>query len=169
MGCPIWSDAAIPLVLYCLGTHTRVMSSEETGDRQRAIMESASENGFNRTLGFTIEVVGEDWVRASVPHDREFVNENHDQAMHGGVAASALDAVTGYAVMAQVYDNPDRTIGPTINLNVNYVSTSSEPLIAYGEVVRLTAQNAIGEGRIEGANTGKLVAKGQGVWRVFAP
>jgi acyl-coenzyme A thioesterase PaaI-like protein len=42
-------------------------------------------------------------------------------------------------------------------------------LEAHGEVVRLASQNAIVQGRLEGTETGKLVAIGQGVWRVYGP
>jgi uncharacterized protein (TIGR00369 family) len=127
----------------------------------------ANAHGLHESIGYTLEAVGDDWARASVPHSPEFVNPPTDAAMHGGITATVLDVVVGHAIMSALYDDPDRECGPTINLNINYVSTADEPLVARGEILRLGKHNALAEGRVEGADTDKLVATGQGVWRVF--
>lgn len=145
------------------------MTDTETDERLEELRSRANEHGFNRVIGYTLEAVGDDWARASVPHNQEFVNPPTEGAMHGGLIASVLDVVIGHSIMGALYDDPDRGCGPTINLDINYVSTANEPLIAHGEVLHFGKHNALGKGRIEGAETGKLVATGQGVWRVFGP
>jgi acyl-coenzyme A thioesterase PaaI-like protein len=40
--------------------------------------------------------------------------------------------------------------------------------VVTGRVLRVGRRNAILEGRVGGADTGDLVATGQGVWRVFS-
>lgn len=143
------------------------MSDDETDERLEALREQANEHEFHESIGYTLEAVGDDWSLASVPHSPEFVNPPTEAAMHGGITASTIDVVIGHAIMGALYDEPGRKCGPTINLNINYISTADEPLVAHGEVLRIGKHNALAEGRIEGGDTGKLVATGQGVWRVF--
>ncbi|MFT4947233.1 MAG: hypothetical protein ACI8TL_001473 [Natronomonas sp.] len=143
------------------------MTEDETDERLETLRARANGHGFHESIGYTLEAVGDGWARASVPHSPEFVNPPTEAAMHGGITASVVDAVIGHAIMGTLYDESGRRCGPTINLDISYVSTADEPLVARGEVLRIGKHNALGEGRIEGADTGKLVATGQGVWRVF--
>ena len=143
------------------------MTETGTDERLTALQSQADEHGFHRLIGYTLEAVGDGWARASVPHNEEFVNTQTEKVMHGGLTASVLDVIIGHAIMGALYADSDRSCGPTINLDINYVSTADEPLTARGEVHRIGKHHALGEGRIEGAETGKLIATGQGVWRVF--
>jgi uncharacterized protein (TIGR00369 family) len=143
------------------------MASDSTDERLADLQARATQHGFNDIIEFTVEAVGEGWARATVPHSEQFVNPPTENVMHGGITAATLDATMGYAIMSTLYDDPTAEIGPTINLNVNYVSTASESLVARGELIKLGTYNALVEGQIEGAETEKLVATGQGTWRVF--
>jgi len=145
------------------------MTDTETDKRLEDLSSQAHEHGFHKIIEYTLEDVGDDWARASVPHNEEFVNPPTENAMHGGLTASIVDVVIGHAIMSALYDNPQRSCGPTISLDINYVSTADEPLIAHGTVHHLGKYNALGAGQITGVDTGKLVATGQGVWRVFGP
>ncbi len=143
------------------------MTDTGIDERLEELRSQANEHGFHKIIGYTLEAVGDGWARASLPHNEEFVNPPTDSAMHGGLTASVLDVVIGHAIMGALYNNSERSCGPTISLDINYVSTADESLIAQGDVLRIGKHNALAEGRIEGAETGKLVATGQGVWRVF--
>lgn len=145
------------------------MTEDETDERLEEMRAQLDEHGFMETIGYTLEAVGDDWARGRVPHSPEFVNPPTESVMHGGISATVLDVVAGHAIMATLHGDPERRCGPTIDLNISYVSTADEPLVARGETLRLGTHNAIAEGRIEGADTGDLVATGQGVWRVFGP
>lgn len=143
------------------------MDANDSDDRLEALQDHAADHGFHQLLEYSIQDAGDDWVRASVPHFDEFVNPPTEQVMHGGISASVLDATMGYAVMSALYDEPDRTIGPTLNLNINYVATADEPLEIRGSVVRMGRHVAFLEGAVEGAETDKLIATGQGIWLIF--
>lgn len=138
-------------------------------ERLEALQERVDSHGFHRVIGYTLEEVGDDWARGSVPHTQEFVNPPTEKVMHGGISATVLDATMGYAIMSALYGNPERKIGPTINLNVNYISTADEPLETFGKIEYLSSTVAFVEGTVEGAETGKVVATGQGVWLTFGP
>jgi uncharacterized protein (TIGR00369 family) len=141
--------------------------TEVSGDRYDEVAEKAHGHGFNQILGLELDAVGENWARVTVPHDERFVNPETESVMHGGVVTTTLDAAQAYAMIARLHDDP-RSAGPTMTLNVNFVSTADEPLVVTGRVLRVGRRNAILEGRAEGADTGDLVATGQGVWRVFS-
>lgn len=142
----------------------------DTGDetaREEAMRRRANDHGFNTVLGYEIEDVGPDWVRASVPHTDEFVNPPTETVMHGGVVASALDATMGYAVMSALYNEPGRTAGPTLTLSINYVGTANEPLDVRGTIVHMGQYVAFLDGEVIGQESDKQVATAHGLWLIF--
>lgn len=143
------------------------MISDTNDDRLEAIAANSAANGFNQIVGVEVDAAGDDWARITVPHDETFANPKMGTIMHGGVAMTALDTAMSYAVMAALHDDP-RSIGPTIDLTVTFVSPADESLSVTGTIVRLGSRQAIVEGRAVGADSGDLVATGQGIWRVFS-
>ena len=143
------------------------MGTKDADERLEALKEYAHNHGFNRLIGYTLEDVGDDWARASVSHTDEFVNPPTENAMHGGVAASSIDATMGYAVISSLFTDSSRTAGPTISLTINYVATADEPLEVEASIARMGKYVAFLEGTVRGQETDKIVATGQGVWLIF--
>ncbi len=80
--------------------------------------------------------------------------------MHGGYAATLLDAALGCAVHATL---PAGEAYTTLEIKVNYVraiSPRTGPVQAIGEVVHTARRIATAEARLVGVDVGKLYAHG---------
>ena len=125
------------------------------------------EHEFLDELGFAIEAVGDDRVRASIPHSEKYANPGMGGRFHGGIVMAALDSVMGFALMAALGRTETQKVGPTINLTTNFVSSADEALEATGEIVRIGSSTAVVDGNLRGQDSGRVIATGQGVWRVY--
>lgn len=108
-------------------------------------------------LGFRIDEVGEGEVWFSVDPDESLYNPIG--MVHGGVAGTLLDTVTGCAAQTTL---PAGTAYSTIELKVSYlrpIRAGSGPLVAHGWVTKPGRRVAFAEGDIRDAD-GKVVATG---------
>lgn len=125
------------------------------------------EHEFLAELGFTVEAVDDDRLRASVPHDEKYANPGMGGRLHGGIVMSALDSVMGFTLMAVLGRTETRKIGPTVNLTTNFVSSADEGIDATGEIVRIGSSTAVIDGELRGRDSDRVIATGQGIWRVY--
>jgi uncharacterized protein (TIGR00369 family) len=88
------------------------------------------------------------------------LNQNHLQpygVIHGGVAASLIDAAAFWAVYSSVEDDVGLT---TVELKLNYLATASKgSLVAKGRCIKAGKKLCLGEATIENGEGG-LVAHG---------
>lgn len=125
------------------------------------------EHEFLAELGFAVETIEDGRLRASVPHDEKYANPGMGGRLHGGIVVSALDSVMGFTLMAALGRTETRKVGPTVNLTTNFVSSADEALDATGEIVRIGSSTAVVDGELRGRNSDRVIATGQGVWRVY--
>ena len=132
---------------------------------------------FLAWLETSVDNVGDGTMTMSIPYDEKLTNTrpNADPDerpdLHGGVAATLIDTVGGLALRTAI-DNPVETRVATINLNVNYLRPATGDLVATADVIR--AGNSVGVSEITVESTTpdgvtKVVAIGQGAYRVFKP
>src|SRR5437867_10231197 len=76
---------------------------------------------YNRRLGVRVEAGSADAVRVRVPYKDE--NSNPGRALHGGVAASAIDVAGTLAAWAGLEDRPGLRRG-TLDLSVAYIAAA---------------------------------------------
>lgn len=156
------------------------MTDDATGDEETSVgftprgsdvveqlNDHTRDHEFLTELGFTIETVEDQRVEASVPHNEKYANPGMGGRLHGGVVATVLDSVMGYTLMAALGRTETRKVGPTVSLTTNFVSSADEPLVAVGEIVRIGSSTAAINGELRGQDTDRVIATGQGVWRVY--
>lgn len=130
---------------------------------------------FISKLGVTAESYEDGTVQATVPYLEQYGNppdENveapQELALHGGIVSSLLDTVMGFSSMAALLDD-ERTHGPTVSLDIDFVTAATGPLDVVAEPVRIGSSTATIRGELLDQDTGEVVAVGQGVWRVYSP
>ncbi len=117
---------------------------------------------FREHIGMKMVDWSDGYSRFDLPL-KEFHQNRHGNP-HGGVYASLLDTVMGYAGCWT--GDPDRTqMCLTLSLNVQYLSRpKAELFIAEGRKTGGGKSSFFGEGLIKD-ETGELLAKGTGVFR----
>lgn len=119
---------------------------------------------YNATLGVRAEHVEPDRVRIRVPYKDE--NANPGRALHGGVAASAINVAAAAAAW---------TLGPagaevdagTLDLSVSYLAAAiGEDIVATAEVLRRGKEIAYAEVDVRN-DGGKRIAKGLVTYRML--
>ncbi|WP_265112116.1 PaaI family thioesterase [Halosolutus halophilus] len=129
--------------------------------------EYARDHKFIAELGATVDSYEDGTVRMSVPYNEKFKNPGMGGPVHGGVLLSVLDTVMGFTLMATAGEDGRTSTGPTISLTTNFLTASSEPLEAVGELVRMGQSTAVIDGTLIGRESGERIATAQGVWRVY--
>lgn len=113
--------------------------------------------GIGRLLGMTIDEIEEGRVVFGVTTRPDFSNPMG--TTHGGICATLLDSVTGYAVHTTL--GPGETYA-TLELKVNYtrpIPVDGAVLTATGTTVHVGRRVATAEGRVVDER-GRLVAHG---------
>jgi len=122
---------------------------------------------FLAWLGGEIKELTEERSVVTVEHDENLDNGSEPPIVHGGVTATLVD-VAGTLALRPHFDNPFRDGVATVNLNVNYLRGGTDDLRAVGEAIRVGGTVAVSEVRVnQTGDEQKLVAVGQGVYRVF--
>lgn len=114
---------------------------------------------FHRWLGLDIKSCSEDGIEIIMPWREEIVSNPIIGSAHGGVLASLIDLTGLYTLLAQ-----GAQAKATADLRVDYHRpTTSGPLTARGQIVKIGRQISVAETRIV-APDGKLVASGRGAY-----
>ncbi len=150
---------------------------EEFEDLESALQFLIDENQeFLSWLGTTVENVGPGTMTLAIPYDEKLTNTRPDATdrradLHGGVAATLIDTVGGFALQTALEDaDPFEVSMATINLNINYLRPATGDLEATANVVRLGGSVGVSEITVESTTPDgetKAVATGQGAYRVF--
>jgi uncharacterized protein (TIGR00369 family) len=120
---------------------------------------------YHESLGIQVEALTADGVRLRIPYKDE--NSNPGRALHGGVAASAIDVAGALAARAGV-EGRDGLESRTLDLTVNYLAAAiGEDIVAEGQVLRRGKEIAYVEVDVRN-DGGKRIAKGLVTHR-FAP
>jgi len=121
---------------------------------------------YNRRLGVRVEAGSRDAVRVRVPYKDE--NSNPGRALHGGVAASAIDVAGTLAAWAGLDDGPGLQ-GSTLDLSVDYLAAAiGEDIVADARVLRRGKEIVYVEVDVTN-DAGKRIAKGLVTYRVTDP
>lgn len=121
---------------------------------------------IGRLLGFTVDEVDPGRVVFTLEPGEHLLNPN--AVLHGGVAATMIDTVTGCAVTSQL---PAGSTCATLQLNLNFVRSldaRSPPVRCEGWVVHLGRRSAVAEGRLT-LPDGRLVAHGTATLQILGP
>ena len=105
-------------------------------------------------------------LRATFPHRERWANPGMEGSLHGGLVCSILDTVMGFALMGAVATEAVSS-GPTVNLNVNFLTAANEDFEGVAEVVRIGNSTAVVDGTLSGLDSNETIATAQGVWRVY--
>ena len=117
---------------------------------------------FQQHLGFRMTGWDTDWSRFELPL-AEFLGNRYG-IPHGGVHASLLDTVMGFAG-CHTGDPERRVMAMTLSLNVQFLSRpKGELLIAEGRRTGGGRSSFFAEGIVRD-DTGEVVATGTGVFR----
>lgn len=134
----------------------------------------AHEHPFLEEMDFSLEGYEDGFLRATVPYLEQFASPPDEtcklpagaQPLHGGIVCSLLDTVMGFAVMGECVGS-DRRNGPTVGLDIDFISAANGPLDLFAPPVRIGASVASVRGGVYHQGTEDVVAIGQGVWRVY--
>lgn len=121
---------------------------------------SFEKSAFFNHIGFDIIHFEEENVLLKLVVEDHLLNVNG--TLHGGVHAAMLDQICGMVIRATT-----KTRCATINLNLNYLASSSEgDLFATAKIIQQSYRTAVVEGEVfeEG---GKLVAKGMSTFKLI--
>jgi uncharacterized protein (TIGR00369 family) len=117
-------------------------------------------------LGVVVETVALDRARIRVPYKDE--NSNPGRALHGGVAASAIDVAGVLAAATGLADAKPLAAG-TLDLSVNYLAAAiGEDIVAEAAVLRRGKEIVYSEVDVRNA-AGKYIAKGLVTHRAIDP
>jgi uncharacterized protein (TIGR00369 family) len=121
---------------------------------------------YHESLGVRIEDLTADAVRLRIPYKDE--NSNPGRALHGGVAASAIDVAGALAARAGV-ESRSGLESRTLDLTVNYLAAAiAEDIVAQGRVLRRGKEIVYVDVDVQN-DAGKRIAKGLVTHRLAPP
>ncbi|MFC6836067.1 PaaI family thioesterase [Halomarina ordinaria] len=135
---------------------------------ERRLRDEVGDHGLFQWLDVDFEVLEPGRVAMTVPFDEKFANLTSG-TMHGGVTATLVDTVSGFALRS-TFDDPERTFLTTTDLDVRYVRPVRDDVRAVGEVVRAGGSMGVTDVTVtsetpEGER--KTVATGATSYRLF--
>lgn len=117
---------------------------------------------YNTNLGVRVESAEPDRVRLRIPYKDE--NSNPGRALHGGVAASAIDIAGALAAWTKLDRAPEQETG-TLDLSVNYLAAAiGEDIVVTAEVLRRGKEIVYCDVDVRN-DAGKRIAKGLVTYR----
>lgn len=132
----------------------------------QAFVDESAVPPIGRTLDFAITDVGEGMAEVRmVPQEFHF---NPIGSVHGGIAATLLDTVTGCAVHSRL---PQGTGYTTLSLTINYIrgmDVDTGEVRATGTVTSMGRRVATASGRIEDAS-GRTIATATATLLILGP
>ncbi len=119
----------------------------------KKLMTGRKKQGHFSALNIALVDCGEDWAEMSLTPTDALIGDPSTGALHSGPITTLLDSALGIAASVAL---PRLGFAPTIDLRVDHLRMASvdEPLIARGEVVRITrnvlfARGSVRQGDIE--------------------
>ena len=134
------------------------------GDRLHTLATRCEQAPYHTGLGIRVESIEADRVRLRVPFKDDIANPG--RALHGGVAASAIDIAGALAAWTGFDPGPQMESG-TLDLSVNYLAAAiGEDILATAEVLRRGKELVYSDVDIRN-EAGKRIAKGLVTHRIF--
>ncbi|MCY6380830.1 PaaI family thioesterase [Hoeflea prorocentri] len=121
------------------------------------------QTGTQRTLGYVVEI---DAGAARIYLDIDERHINRGDTLHGGVMATMLDAVAGYAVSLSV-DGESLYYTSTVSLTVNYLSRVSEGRVVATAKVTGGGKKIVFVDALLSTDAGIPVASATGTFKLY--
>lgn len=125
----------------------------EAATFHKKLMKGNKKQGHFSALNISLVDCGEDWAEMSLTPTKDLIGDPSTGALHSGPITTLLDSALGIAASVAL---PRLGFAPTIDLRVDHLRMASvdEPLIARGEVVRITrnvlfAKGSVRQGDVE--------------------
>lgn len=120
---------------------------------------------MNKMLGFELEDISDGFARLKVPFKEELIGDPRARALHGGIIATAMDAVGGAAGMTTLTSIEDSM--STIDMRVDYLRPGRDKdLFVEGRVVRSGNRILVTHMIAYQDDRDHLIAEGKGVYNV---
>ncbi len=125
----------------------------EAAKSHKKLMTGQKKQGHFSALNISLVDCGDDWAEMSLTPTAALIGDPSTGALHSGPITTLLDSALGIAASLAL---PRLGFAPTIDLRVDHLrmANAQEPLIARGEVVRITrnvlfAKGSVRQGNIE--------------------
>ena len=121
---------------------------------------------FHKVIGFKLLEVRENFVSILIPYRPELIGDPRRRSIHGGVIATAMDAVGGAAGITTLKHYEDKL--STIDLRVDYLSPGqAKDIITEGTIVKSGNKIIFTRMIAYHDNRENLIAEGRGVYSVL--
>jgi uncharacterized protein (TIGR00369 family) len=120
---------------------------------------------FHKVIGFKLLEAREGFVSLLIPYRPELIGDSRRASIHGGVIATAMDAVGGAAAITTLKHENDKL--STIDLRVDYLSPGlAKDMITEGTIVKSGSKVIFTRMIAYHDNRDNLIAEGRGVYSV---
>lgn len=120
---------------------------------------------LHRFLGMKLLDVRDGYAKAYIPFREEFIGDPRAQRIHGGIIATAMDAVGGAAAITTLTSFEDKI--STVDIRVDYLRPAkTESLIVEGEIVRSGNRIVLTKMWACHENSNIVIAEGRAVFNV---
>ena len=120
---------------------------------------------FHKVVGFKLLEVRENFVSLLIPYRPELIGDTRRSSIHGGVIATAMDAVGGAAAITTLKHENDKL--STIDLRVDYLAPGQpRDMITEGTIVKSGSKVIFTRMIAYHDNRENLIAEGRGVYSV---
>jgi uncharacterized protein (TIGR00369 family) len=134
------------------------------GDPIQALAGRFETAPYSRRLGVRVEALALDRAAIRIPYKHE--NANPGRALHGGVAASAIDVAGTLAAWSGLPAEAAFEAG-TLDLTVNYLAAAiGEDIVAEAAVLRRGKEIVVSDVAVRN-DAGKAIARGLVTYRAF--
>ncbi|WP_062109992.1 PaaI family thioesterase [Bacillus niameyensis] len=114
---------------------------------------------YHQFLGLSLESVEDGYVKIKLPFKEEFLADENDSYIHGGIISSLIDVAGDFALITKVGKGI-----PTIDLRVDYLRAArKENLVAEAKVVKCGRTLGVSDVVVRN-EAGKEIAIGRGVY-----
>ena len=120
---------------------------------------------FHKVIGFKLLEVRENFVSLLIPYRPELIGDVRRSSIHGGVIATAMDAVGGAAAITTLKHENDKL--STIDLRVDYLAPGqARDMITEGTIVKSGSKVIFTRMIAYHDHRENLIAEGRGVYSV---
>lgn len=120
---------------------------------------------FNQYVGMQLLDIEDGFAKALIPFRNELVGDPRTLAIHGGVIATALDAIGGFAGMTTLSSMEDKI--STIDMRIDYLRSARNcNVIVEGRISRNGNRIITTNMKAYREDDGTLLAEGKAVYNV---
>ena len=139
------------------------MTEQEQYDLFKSLIEDMIP--FHKVIGFKLLEARENFVSLLIPYRPELIGDTRRSSIHGGVIATAMDAVGGAAAITTLRSESDKL--STIDLRVDYLAPGqARDMITEGTIVKSGSKVIFTRMIAYHDSPDHLIAEGRGVYSV---